>query len=365
MNIVNLTMFTMKNIPQEVFVTLSAVAGALLLYQILFYFIKRWAEKKKRFIPEILRQNIYYPGLFLMITASLWLTMQLAEKKIDRETFSILKHGLTIVWIVCCAWLVSRLIAISGKITLRRYVIEEQMNYSHRKARTKFELVERVLNVLIFIAALSLILMTFKGVRQIGSTLLASAGVLGLIIGFAAQKSLGALFAGIQIAISQPIRIGDTVVVEKEFGTIGEITLTYVVVNTWDGRRLIVPINYFLEKTFENWTRKTPDIIAKMTFHADYSLPVDAVRTEFSRLVQHSELWDGRVSGFVVIAATEKTIELRGIASSRNSGDAFNLQCMLRENLIAFVREKYPKSLPKLRIEGPEETEVNSTGVKQ
>src|SRR5690606_7437358 len=224
----------MKNIPREAIVTSITVFSAFLLYHILFFFIKRWAEKKKRYIPSILKKELYYPGLFVMIIISLWFTMQLAQKQMEKDTFRLIRHGLTIAWIIFGAVLISRLISVSGKITLRRFVAEELMNYSHRKARTKFELIERILNVIIFTGALALVLMTFKNVRQIGSTLLASAGVLGLIIGIAAQKSLGALFAGIQIAISQPIRIGDVVLVEKEYGIIGEITLTYVVVNSWD-----------------------------------------------------------------------------------------------------------------------------------
>ena len=335
---------------REILVTSGAVAAAFILYQMLFWWLKRWAEKKKKFVPVILRQTIYFPGLFLMIVLSLWLTIDIASPQIEKKTLLLLRHGVKILWICAGAFLFSRLISLSGKIALRTFVTEQLMNYSHRKARTKFELIVRILNVLIFIATLSLVLMTFKSVRQVGSTLLASAGVLGLIIGFAAQKSLGALFAGVQVAIAQPIRIGDTVIVEGQYGVIGEVTLTYVVVNTWDGKRLIVPINYFLENTFENWTRSSPDIIGKMTFHADYSVPVDELREEFERLVTGSPLWDGRASNLVVISAGEKTIELRGIMSARNSGDAFDLQCLVREKMIEFMRINYPECLPKQRL---------------
>ena len=140
-------------------------------------------------------------------------------------------------------------------------------------------------------------------------------------------------------------------VVEGHYGTIGEITLTYIVLNTWDGRRLVIPIHFFLEKSFENWTRRSPDIIGKVTLHADYSLPVEKVRNEFMRLVSESKLWDGRTCGLVVLSATDRTIELRGIMSARNSGDAFELECFLREQLIGYIRNHYPECLPKQRME--------------
>jgi small-conductance mechanosensitive channel len=343
---------TLRN---EILITCSTLAGGLIIYQLLFFFLKRWALRKKRFIPSILDKYIYYPGLLLMIVVSLWFGLLLFENHLDQETSRLIRHLVIILAICSGAFLLTRLVTVLGKITLRKLASETETNYSHRKAKTKFELIERILSVMIFVATLSLVLMTFKGVRQIGSTLLASAGVVGLIIGIAAQKSLGALFAGIQIAISQPIRLDDVVVVENQFGTIGEITLTYVVVNTWDGRRLVVPINFFLEKSFENWTRSTAEVIGKVTVHADYSLPVSAVRAVFESWVKASPLWDGRNVGLVVINATEKTIELRGVMSARNSGDAFELECEIREKLIGFIRENYPESLPKNRVLLPKE----------
>jgi small-conductance mechanosensitive channel len=343
--------FVTTEIPKEIIITLATLAGSFVIYQLLFFLLSQWTKKKQRFIPTLLKEDIYYPGLFLIICISLWVTLQLAVNHLSREAFTNLRHAIIIASICSWAFIVSRLVSVTGKISLRRFVADDSINYSHRKARTKFELIQRILNVLIMFATVALILMTFKSVRQIGGTLLASAGVLGLILGFAAQKSLGTLFAGVQIAISQPIRIGDIVVVEGQYGTIGEITLTYVVVNTWDGRRLVVPINFFLEKSFENWTRTSPDIIGKVTIHADYSLPVDDVRNEFNRLVKESKLWDRRSSGFVVLSAGERTIELRGTMSAKDSGDAFDLECYLRERLIAYIRDRYPGCLPKQRLD--------------
>jgi small-conductance mechanosensitive channel len=242
-----------------------------------------------------------------------------------------------------------RVITVFRELAINHYKSETETDFSLRKAKTKFHLIQRVLNFLIILGTIAIILMTFKSIRSIGSSLLASAGVVGLVLGFAAQKSLSTLFAGIQIAISQPIRIDDVVVIDDSFGTIGEITLTYVVVNSWDGRRIIVPINFFIEKSFENWTRVSSDVIGKVKFYADYSLPVEKVRTEFTRLLSASPLWDKRASGFLVTDANDKTIELRATMSARNSDDAWDLQCYIREKLITYISSNFPEALPKTR----------------
>ncbi len=173
----------------------------------------------------------------------------------------------------------------------------------------------------------------------------------GIIIGFAAQRSLGNLLAGFQIAFTQPIRLDDAVLVEGEFGNIEEITLTYVVVRIWDERRLVLPINYFIEKPFQNWTRKTSELLGVVMLYTDYTIPVESLRLELTRLLQSSSLWDGKVNGIQVTDATSTTIQLRALMSARNSGEAFDLRCYVRENLIRYIKENYPESLPKTRAE--------------
>ncbi len=195
------------------------------------------------------------------------------------------------------------------------------------------------------------VLMTFERVRQLGAGLLASAGVAGIVLGFAAQKSLATILAGIQIALTQPIRVEDVVIVEGEWGTIEEITLTYVVVRIWDMRRLIVPIHYFIEKPFQNWTRVSADILGTVNLYLDYSVPVEALREEFKRILDASDYWDGETWGVQVTDSTDKTMTVRPLMSAKNSGDAWNLRCEVREKLIAFVRENYPDALPRIRAE--------------
>ncbi|RQW01754.1 mechanosensitive ion channel family protein, partial [candidate division KSB1 bacterium] len=206
-------------------------------------------------------------------------------------------------------------------------------------------------NVMIIIFAIAMILMTFDKVRQIGVSMLASAGIAGIILGFAAQRSLATLIAGIQIAITQPIRIDDVVIVENEWGRIEEITLTYVVVNIWDQRRLIVPITYFIETPFQNWTRTTAELLGTVFIYADYRLPINALRDELERIVADSPLWDKRLAKVQVTNATDKTMGIRALVSAENSSNAWELRCLVREKLIAFLQRNFPDSLPRVRLE--------------
>jgi small-conductance mechanosensitive channel len=339
-----------KVITDELIYTCLLIVGAIILYQAIFTFLRRWGERKQRMIPSLLNKYIYFPGLFLILVIALWLGLEIIERHFRSSYYEAIRHGLKLSGIAASAFLIIRSISFLSVLTLQGYTSENPLDYSLRKAKTKFQLIERVLNFIIVVTALAVMLMTFKEIRQIGSTLLASAGLLGLIIGFAAQKSLSTLFAGIQIAIAQPIRIDDSVVVEGQFGTIGEITLTYVVVNTWDGRRLVVPINYFLEKPFENWTRVSPEVIGKVRIHADYTLPVEDIRKVFREWISESKLWDGHTSGLQVTDSTESTMQVRAIMSARNSADAYDLECEIREKLIAYIQKHYPGCLPRNRI---------------
>ncbi|MDH3556523.1 MAG: mechanosensitive ion channel family protein, partial [Deltaproteobacteria bacterium] len=177
------------------------------------------------------------------------------------------------------------------------------------------------------------------------------AGIVGIIVGLAAQKSISTLFAGIQMAITQPIRIDDVVIVENEWGRIEEITLTYVVVRIWDLRRLIVPITYFLEKPFQNWTRISADLLGTVFLYVDYTVPVEAVRAELKRILESSPLWDKQVCTLQVTNATDRTLELRALMSAADSPRAWELRCDVREKLIGFIRQNYPDGLPKVRAE--------------
>jgi small-conductance mechanosensitive channel len=218
-----------------------------------------------------------------------------------------------------------------------------------RGVYTQVTVLKKIAIGVIAVFAIASMLMVFQSVRQLGTAMIASAGVAGIVIGFAAQKSLGTLLAGFQIAMTQPIRIDDVVIVEGEWGRIEEITLTYVVVAIWDQRRLVVPITYFIEKPFQNWTRTSADILGSVFLQVDYAVPVDAVRQELTRLLEASPNWDRKVNVLQVTDARERTLELRALASSSDASKSWDLRCEVREKLVAFVQKNYPGSLPQVR----------------
>jgi small-conductance mechanosensitive channel len=209
----------------------------------------------------------------------------------------------------------------------------------------------RTVDVLVVIVTVGAALMTFEPVRQYGVSLFASAGVAGLVAGLAARPVLSNLFAGVQLAMTQPIRIDDAVIVEGEWGTIEEITSTYVVVRIWDLRRLIVPLTYFIEKPFQNWTRESSNLLGAAMIYVDYRAPVEAIRQKLTEIVKASNNWDGRVINLQVTNANENTMELRCLMSASSAGMAFNLRCEVREKMIDFLQKEHPEALPRQRSE--------------
>jgi small-conductance mechanosensitive channel len=262
-----------------------------------------------------------------------------------------LRQTLWIWLITAVAWLTTRMLAVIKNFILQRYRIDDKDNLQARRMYTQLDVIERILKVLVIFLAITFILLTFEKVRQIGFSLLASAGILSIILGFSAQKSLATLFAGIQIALTQPIRIDDVVIVENEWGWIEEITLTYVVVKIWDQRRLVVPITYFIEKPFQNWTRITAEMLGTVYLYADYSLPVQEIRQELQRILENTPLWDQRVGVLQVTGATERTLELRALMSAEDSPTVWSLRCHVREKLVEFMQHNFPQHLPQLRID--------------
>lgn len=230
------------------------------------------------------------------------------------------------------------------------YDITKSDNLKERKVRTQIHFIRKVLILIIVLLTIAAVLLSFESLRKLGAGLLTGVGVGGIIIGFAAQKSLGNLLAGFQIALTQSIRIDDVLVVEGEWGRVEDITLTYVVLKIWDERRLILPITYFIEKPFQNWTRIGSAITGTVFIHMDYSLPLEPLRKEFIKLLENNPLWDGRIKAMQVTDAKEHSMEIRALMSARNSSDAFDLRCHIREKLIAFIQETYPQSLPQYRL---------------
>ena len=261
----------------------------------------------------------------------------------------LVNYGFAMALIGVVAWLIIRTTDILEDLILSRYRIDVKDNLEARKIHTQIRFLKRVIVITVFVVALASMLMLFQKVRQFGASILASAGVMGIVAGLAVQRSIANLLVGIQIAITQPIRVDDVVIVENEWGQIEEITSTYVVVRIWDLRRLILPITYFTEKPFQNWTRTSADLIGTVYLYADYSIPVEKVRQELYRIVKDSEVWDGKVWALQVTDAKERTVELRALVSAANASAAWNLRCEVREKLIRFIQENYPESLPQFR----------------
>lgn len=238
-----------------------------------------------------------------------------------------------------------------------------------RKARTQIDFLQRTGTLFIVMLAFAIALMSFSRVRELGTSILASAGLAGIILGFAAQKSIANLLAGLQIAFTQPIRIGDSVIVENQFGRIEEIGLTYVVVKIWDDRRMILPISYFIEKPFENWTRQSAEILGSVMLYADYTLPIEPLRTELNRVLttEGNKWWDGRVGVVQVTDCSDSSLQIRILVSAPDSASSFDLRCTVRESMIKFIRSNYPDALPKQRLahltDVPSASPKNNPGV--
>jgi small-conductance mechanosensitive channel len=246
-------------------------------------------------------------------------------------------------------WAAMIALHIAADLYLRRFRLDIDDNLLARKHNTQVRVLARTVDVLLIMLTLSAALMTFPAVRQYGLSLFASAGVAGIVAGLAARPVLSNLMAGVQLAMTQPIRLYDAVIVENEYGTIEEITSTYVVVKLWDLRRMIVPLTYFIEKPFQNWTRENSSLIGNVIIYLDYGAPVGLIREKFAAILKESHRWDGQVSAVQVTDFKEGTMELRLLMSARSSGQTFDLRCEVREKLIDFLQREHPEALPRSR----------------
>ena len=265
------------------------------------------------------------------------------------EYAGLLAKGSSILLIGAVALIAFRAVHLVEKVVLARYDITVADNLQARKMHTQVHVLGKTLYFIISLFTVATILMLFEEVRHFGTSILASAGVVGIIIGFAAQKTISNLFAGFQLAMTQPIRLDDVVVVEGEWGRIEEITLTYVVIRIWDDRRLVVPLSYFIEKPFQNWTRNSADLLGSVFVWVDYSLPLEETRRALKTIVETNPLWDKRFWNLQVTEATERTMQIRVLATAGDSTRSFDLRCDIREQLIAYIQKNHPQSLPQLR----------------
>lgn len=332
-------------VPAVLLVTLSLVVGFLARF-LLLRFIRYWQNRDRKLFKSLekhLRGSLFlfFPLMLINVGVN-YITVQ-------PESLSFITTTLNIFIILSICSVLVRMTNVAQDMLFIRYDINLSNNLRARKIRTQIIYVKKVAIVILVSFCLSLILLSFPGVRKFGTTILAGAGVAGIIIGFALQKSLVNLFAGIQIAFTQPIKIDDAVVVENEWGWIEEINLTYVVVRIWDLRRLVLPITYFTENAFQNWTRNNAQILGSVFLYLDYSMPLEPLRQHFEKILGETKLWDQQTQVLQVTDTSDKTMTIRLLMTAQNSPTAWDLRCYVREKMIEFVQQNYPESLPHVR----------------
>jgi len=322
----------------------------LIAHSIIFFVLGSAAKHRPTILYSSLIRHTKSSARWFMVFFSLNLALPLVKTLVPENVFEIVRSILAPLIIASLSWLLIKLINVLEDMVLNHYHFEKE-SMRARTIKTQFQLLKRILTIVIVIFATGAILMTFDRIRQLGTAILASAGVAGIIVGVAAQRTVANLLAGIQIALTEPIRLDDAVIVEGEYGNIEDINLTYVVVKLWDNRRMILPIVYFIEKPFQNWTLVHTNLLGTVFLYVDYSIPVEEIRSELHRLLKESPKWDGTAWGMEVTNLKESVMELRALISARDSGDLWDLRCAVREKLIDFVQKKYPGALPKIRSE--------------
>ena len=332
------------------FIVLCMVAGcALIIGLLIFQLIKIGLKRTYAASNELVNKKFRtaFAVLFVVVV------MNFASHALDfkDKTEFLLTKGLYIAFIISLATLLVEVTGFIRELIYEKNRMNKLNAISRRKIKTQIDFIQKVGSGFIVFMAVCLILMSFNRIREIGTSIIASAGVITIIAGLAAQRSLANLMAGLQIAFTQPVRIDDAVVVEGEFGEVEEITLTYVVVRIWDRRRLILPISYFIEKPFQSWTRISSDLLASVEIFTDYNVPVDELRKEFQRILSETNLWDEKISNLKMTEANPTNVKLRALMSAKDAATAWDLKCYVREKLIAFLQENYPHSLPKVRSE--------------
>jgi small-conductance mechanosensitive channel len=327
----------------------SAVGLALIVHFVLFFAVERILQHKDANTESLLTRRAKKSTRVIFPLLALVFAVPLAP--IPGTLKNILEHALGLGVIALVGWTIVILTELAGNIIFARYSMDSPDNLSARRIRTQTQVLQRIFTLTVSIVTASIMLMTFPAVRHVGVSLLASAGLAGLIVGMAARSTLSNLIAGIQVALTQPIRIEDAIVLEGEWGWIEEINTTYIVVRLWDLRRLIVPLSYFIEKPIQNWTRTTANLLGTVMIYADYTVPIQELREELHRILETTKLWDKKTWALQVTDATERTVQIRALMSARNGPEAFNLRCYVRERLVQFLSDKCPFALPKHREE--------------
>ncbi len=338
----------------EWFFAIFVFCGMLVLANLVHYVLFRVLRRKESISHPLgwgLQQHLGKPARAIFLLTCLLVILPLIPD-LPQNIETILRQSLVMLVVVALGWFAIGCIYVLQAVMLRRYDLKAENNFQARRIHTQFQLFRRMLITFVVIIDIGALLWTFNDPRiwHYGSGLLASAGIASLILATAAKSTASNFLAGLQIAITEPIRIDDVVVIQGEWGRIEEINSAYVVVKIWDLRRLIVPLSYFIENTFQNWTRHSSDIMGTAFLYVDYSIPVDDLRKQLEAIVHPSPLWDRQVCGLQVTNLTERSMELRCLMSSRNSSENFDLRCLVREKMTAWIQQNYPDAFPTTRF---------------
>lgn len=327
------------------FSAILAVAVTYIVYRLALAVFRHFSESRtviRLFLDAAARAL----GVVFCLLA---LAGSLETAPLDLPLITAIQQVTTLLLVLAITWAAVRLTSAIGEVIVALNPVLEGQWKRARKVETQTRFLVRALNILIVIIGLGAALMTFESVQHMGASLLASAGVGGLILGFAARPVLSNLLAGMQIALTQPFRIDDVLHVQGEWCWVEEVTATYVVLRVWDLRRLVVPLQWFIENPFQNWSRNTSDLLGAVFIWVDYTMPVEPLRQEFVRLLNESGLWDGEFSSVQVTDSSDQAIQVRFLMSASDSSRNWDLRCAVREGMITFIQENYPAQLPRLR----------------
>jgi small-conductance mechanosensitive channel len=331
---------------------LIAIALGVSIHSFVYWLLDGWATSRHNVVMSAVVRQTRRPAAYIIPLLAILVIFP--ELDIPPRWRSTAVHVTGLLTIAAMAWTLIAMVRLYADIVVARHRIDVEDNLLARELGTRVDILSRVVITVIIIFAVGMMLMTFPEVRSIGTTVIASAGLAGIVAGLAARPLFENLVAGIQLALTVPIRIDDVVIVEKQYGRIEEIHTTYVVVRIWDLRRLIVPLTYFITTPFENWTRRTANLMGEVYIVADWTLDVDSLRAEIPKIVERSALWDRQFQNLQVTDATDRGVTIRALVTARNSGDLWDLRCFVREQIVAFIRDHQPHAFPRLRVDVPE-----------
>jgi small-conductance mechanosensitive channel len=336
-----------------IFLLCGVIVLSNLVHYVVFHVLRRKEKESKDGRWASVQRYLSHPARVIFLVTCLLIFLP-AVPQAPAAVEAIIRQSLIMSLVVALGWLAISCVYVIQDTMLIRYDLSAENNVRARRVHTQFQLFRRIVIGFIVIIDIGALLWTFNDPRiwHYGSGLLASAGIASIIVATAAKSTVANLLAGLQIALTEPIRIDDVVVIQGEWGRVEEINSAYVVIRIWDLRRLIVPLSYVIENSIQNWTRESSDIMGTAFLYVDYSIPVEELRRQLNSIVHASPLWDKKVCGLQVTNLTEHSMEIRCLVSSRNSSENFDLRCMVREQMTAWIQQNHPSAFPMARIAG-------------